>query len=193
MRRTRAIVFVGFVLTALIVSAVPAGATVTGPCDGSATWPDEKPPIEVVASDLAPGEVVIIPLEGNVTWTGAIDIPQPSESRDVSGNVKVKLPFPIGSVQVGNWASSGTLIANSGTYEYEFPAILSGFEVTVDAKHWEGNQTQSGPPTCAGQVTLALEGTNPIGFIAGGLSVVSIMGAYLAIRVKGPAAGGSKR
>ena len=193
MRRTRAIALVGFVLTALVISAVPAGATVTGPCDGSAEWPDEKPPILVVASELAPGEVVIIPLEGNVTWTGAIDIPQPSEARDVSGNVKVKLPYPIGSVQVGNWASSGTLIANSGTYEYEFPSILSGFEVTVEAKHWEGNQTQSGPPTCAGEVTLALEGTNPIGFIAGGLSIVSIMGAYLAIRVKGPAAGGSKR
>ena len=193
MRRTRAIALAGFVLTALVIWAVPAGATVTGPCDGSASWPEENPPIEVVASNLAPGEVVVIPLQGNVIWTGAIAIPQPSEARDVSGNVTVKVPFPVGSVQVGNWASSGTMIENSGTYEYEFPSLLSGFEVTVDAKHWEGNQTQSGPPTCAGQVTLALEGTNPIGFIASGLSVVSIMGAYLAIRVKGPAAGGSMR
>ena len=63
--------------------------------------------------------------------------------------------------------------------------------MTVEGKHWEGTLTQSGAPTCAGDVTLTLEGTNPIGFIAGGLSVVSLMGAYLAIRVKGPAAGGS--
>ncbi|MDJ0925885.1 MAG: hypothetical protein QNJ77_15145 [Acidimicrobiia bacterium] len=193
MRRSRAVALAGLVLTALVISAVPAGATVTGPCDGSATWPDAKPPIEVVASQLAPGEVVIIPLEGDVSWTGAIAIPPPSEARDTSGNVKVKVPFPVGTITVGTWATSGTKVDNSGTYEYEFPSILSGFEVTVTGEHWEGNLSQSGPPTCSGEVTLALEGTNPIGFIAGGLTVVSIMGVYLAIRVKGPAAGGSKR
>jgi hypothetical protein len=146
----------------------------------------------VVASELTPGDVVIIPLEGNVTWEGSIAIPEPSEARDVSGNVKIKMPYPTGLVQVGDWSSSGTLIANSGTYEYEFPSILSGFEVTVEAKHWEGTLVPSGAPTCAGEVTLALEGTNPLGFIAGGLTIVCIAGAYLAIRVKGPAAGGSQ-
>jgi len=192
-RQTRALALVGTLLTALVLTAAPAAATVTGPCDGSATWPDEKPPLQVVASQLAEGEVVIIPLNSTVEWAGAIDIPQPEESREVSGNVRVKVPFPVGSVQVGEWSSTGILTSNSGTYEYDFPSILSGFEVTVEAKHWEGTLTQSGAPTCAGDVTLTLEGTNPIGFIAGGLSIVSIMGAYLAIRVKGPAAGGSKK
>jgi hypothetical protein len=190
--RQRALALAGMVLAAIALTAGPAVAAVTGPCDGSATWPDEKPPLVVVASQLPEGQVVVIPLEGNVEWTGAIDIPQPEEAREVSGHVNVKVPWPIGSIQVGQWASTGTLTSNSGTYEYEFPSILSGFEVTVDAEHWEGNLTQSGPPTCAGTVTLTLDGTNPVGFIAGGLSIVSLMGAYLAIRVKGPAAGGSK-
>jgi hypothetical protein len=105
---------------------------------------------------------------------------------------QVKVAFPVGTVQVGTWSSSGTLTGNSGTYEYDFPSILSGFEVTVEAQHWEGTLDQAGSPTCAGEVTLTLEGTNPIGFIAGGLSVISIMGAYPAIRVRSPSAGGSK-
>lgn len=191
-KQTRALALVGTLLTALVLTAAPAAAMVTGPCDGSATWPDEKPPLTVVASQLNEGDVVIIPLASTVEWTGTIDI-DPGDSRDVSGNVRVKVPFPVGSVQVGEWASTGTLTSNSGSYEYEFPSILSGFKVTVEAEHWEGTLDQVGPPTCAGSVTLSLDGTNPIGFIAGGLSIVSIMGAYLAIRVKGPAAGGSKK
>jgi hypothetical protein len=175
-------------LTAAFGVAAPALAEVSGPCDGRAEWRDTNPPLEVVAS-TARG-VVVIPLEGSVVWTGSIDIPQPTEPRDASGHVKVKLPFPIGLVTVGTWSTSGTLIANSGTYSYDFLSILSGFEVTVEGKHWEGTLTPSGPPTCSGTVTLALEGTNPIGFIAGGLTVVTLMGTYLAVRVKGPAAGG---
>jgi hypothetical protein len=175
------------VFAAMSLGPVPAGASVTGPCDGSAQWQGADPPLTVVASEIEPGEVVEIPLEGTVQWTGGIDIPPPAESRDVSGHVDVKLPPPFGLVQVGTWSSSGTLVENSGTYTYDFPAILSGFEVTVAGKHWEGTLTPSGEPTCSGEVTLTLEGTNPIGFVAGGLSLVCIMGAYLAIRVRGGA------
>ena len=193
MKRSRAALVSGIMLVGLMTMAVPASATVTGPCDGSAEWPNESPPIVVVASQLTPGQVVEIPLKGDVIWAGEIKLdPEPTEARDVSGNVKVKLPYPIGSVQVGNWSSSGILTKNSGTYEYDFPSIISGFEVTVEGQHWEGTLTQAGAPTCTGDVTLTIEGTNPIGFIAGGLSVVSLMGAYLAVRAKGPSAGGSK-
>ena len=180
----------GALLVVVVGTAVPALAVVSGPCDGSAQWQGADPPLTVVAS-TAEG-LIEIPLEGTVIWTGSIDIPPPSESRDASGHVKVKLPFPIGLVQVGAWSTSGTLIENSGTYTYDFPALLSGFEVTVEGKHWEGTLTPSGPPTCSGTATLALEGTNPIGFIAGGLTIVTIMGTYLAVRVKGPAAGGRR-
>ncbi len=182
------------VLIPLALTALPAGATVSGPCDGSGTWVDESPALEVVASQLTEGEVVVIPLEGTVEWTGAIDLrPPPTEARPTSGNVKVKVPFPVGTVQVGVWSSTGTSTGNSGSYEYEFPSILSGFKVTVLGQHWEGSLDQVGSPTCSGDVTLSLEGTNPLGFIGGGLTVVSIMGAYLAIRAKGPSAGGSRK
>jgi hypothetical protein len=191
LRRKRAAVSTAAFIAALILGAAPAAATVTGPCDGSAEWQDVDPALEVVAGDVEAGEVVIIPLDATVRWMGAVDIPEPPSPRDTSGTVEVELPFPFGFVQVGTWSTSGTQIDNSGTYTYDFPAILSGFEVTVQGKHWEGTLTRSGDPTCSGTVTLALEGTNPIGFIAGGLTLVSIMGAYLAIRVKGPAAGGS--
>lgn len=193
MKRTRAMALAAFVLIALALTALPAAATVSGPCDGSATWPDESPPLQVVASQLSKGDVVVIPLEGSVEWIGNINLnPPPTEARPTSGNVKVKVPAPVGTIQVGVWSSTGTSTGNSGTYEYEFPSILSGFKVTVVGQHWEGTLEQAGSPTCSGDVTLSLAGTNPIGFIAGGLTVVSIMGAYLAIRVKGPSAGGSK-
>ncbi len=182
------------VLIALVLTALPAAATVSGPCDGSGTWVNESPVLEVVASQLTEGEVVVIPLEGNVEWRGAIDLrPPPTEARPTSGNVKVKVPFPVGTVQVGVWSSTGTSTGNSGNYDYEFPSILSGFKVTVVGQHWEGSLEQAGSPTCSGDVTLSLAGTNPLGFIGGGLTVVSILGAYLAIRVKGPSAGGSRK
>ena len=126
-------------------------------------------------------------------WVGSINLdPPPSEARPTSGNVKIRVPFPVGTIQVGTWSDSGTLTGNSGTYEYEFPSILSGFKVTVTGQHWEGTLEPAGEPTCEGDVTLALAGTNPIGFVAGGLAIVSLMGAYLAIRVKGPSAGGMR-
>ncbi|MFC2177357.1 hypothetical protein ACFLRH_02950 [Actinomycetota bacterium] len=194
MKRTRALVLAAGVLIALVLTALPAAATIDGPCDGTGTWIGESPALEVVASELTEGEVVVIPLEGNVEWTGAIELtPPPTEARPTSGDVKVKVPFPVGTIQVGVWTSTGTSVGNTGIYEYEFPSVLSGFKVTVVGKHWEGTLEQAGPPTCSGEVTLSLAGTNPIGFIGGGLTVVSIMGAYLAIRVKGPTAGGVRK
>lgn len=194
MKRTRALVLAAAVLVALVLTALPVAAAVDGPCDGTGTWIGETPALVVVASQASEGEVIVIPLEGNVEWTGGVDLnPPPEEARPTSGNVKVKVPFPVGTIQVGVWSSTGTSVGNSGTYEYEFPSLLSGFKVTVVGQHWEGTLEQAGPPTCSGEVTLSLEGTNPLGFIAGGLTVVSIMGAYLAIRVKGPAAGGAKK
>lgn len=187
MRWIRAGTAAGIVCAALALGALPAGASVTGPCDGSADWLGADPPLTVVASQLEPGEVVEIPLKGTVQWTGGIDIPPPAEPRNASGHVDIVLPPPFGLVQVGTWSSSGTLVENSGTYTYDFPAILSGFKVKVSGKHWENTLTPSGEPTCSGEVTLTLEGTNPIGYAAGGLSLVCIMGAYLAIRVKGAA------
>lgn len=169
--------------------ATGAGAEVTGPCDGSAEWTSG---LVVRASELQPGEVVEIPRQATVTWSGNIDIdPPPTEARDVSGWVKIKLPFPIGQVTVGDWSDSGTRIDSSGSYEYDLPAIFSGFEVPVTARHWEGTRTYAGPPTCRGDVTLKLAGTNPVGFITGGLTLISIVGAYLAVKTKGPTAGGS--
>jgi hypothetical protein len=191
-KRTRAVAVVGLMFGAVFATAIPAGAEVSGPCDGSAEWLDHTPTLKVVASEL-PEDVIIIPLEGNVEWTGEIFIdPPPTEARPTSGNVKVKVPFPVGTVQVGVWSSTGTSTGNSGNYEYEFPSLLSGFTVTVTGQHWEGTLDQSGAPTCEGEVTLALEGTNPLGFIGAGLSVVSIMGVSLAIRAKGPSAGGRR-
>ena len=192
MKRTRAVAIVGLMFGAIFVTAIPAGADISGPCDGTAEWVNYSPPLKVVASEI-PEDVVIIPLEGDVKWTGDIFIePPPTDARETSGNVKVKVPFPVGTVQVGVWSSTGTSTGNSGTYEYEFPSLLSGFKVTVTGQHWEGDLNQSGAPTCEGEVQLALEGTNPLGFIGAGLSVVSLMGASLAVRVKGPSVGGRR-
>ena len=193
MKRTRAVAIVGLMVGAIFATATPAGAEVSGPCDGSAEWLNHTPTLKVVASQL-PKDVIIIPLEGNVEWTGEVFIdPPPTEARPTSGNVKVKVPFPVGTIEVGVWSTAGTSTGNSGNYEYEFTSLLSGFNVTVIGQHWEGSLEQSGAPTCEGEVKLALEGTNPLGFIGGGLSVLSVVGASLAIRAKGPSAGGRRK
>jgi hypothetical protein len=176
-------------MAGVLIGAAPAGATVTGPCDGKAEWTDG---LSVIASELRPGEVVEIPQKATVEWTGSIALdPPPDGPRDVSGWVKVKLPFPIGQVTVGDWSDSGTLVESTGTYEYDLPSLVAGFEVPVTAKHWEGNRTFAGAATCEGDVTVKLAGTNPLGFITGGLTLISIAGVYLAVRATGPSAGGS--
>jgi hypothetical protein len=178
----------GGVWCALLVGAsAPASAEVTGPCDGSATWDDGR---TVTAMGLQPGDVVEIPRDARVTWNGQVMITPPATPRDVSGWIKLELPYPIPEATIGEWQDSGTRVENSGSYDYDLPAVLANFEVTVSGKHWEGNQDFEGEPTCAGEVTLKLEGTNPAGFIAGGFFVLGVVGSWIAVRPKGPAAGG---
>ncbi len=178
-------------LVALAGTASPAAAEITGPCDGTAEW---ESGLTVTASAIRLGDVVDIPEKGTVKWTGTIALdPPPQEPRPVSGWVKVKLPFPVGQVTVADWSDDGVLTSNSGSYEYELPSILAGFDVTVTGKHWEGTHTFAGEPTCSGTVTLKLEGTNPAGFITAGFTVISLAGVFLAVRAKGPSAGGRTR
>jgi hypothetical protein len=172
-------------------TAVPALATVQGPCDGNGKWSTGE---DVTASQLQPGEVVEIPRAATVTYTGEVRLnPPPTEPRPVSGWIKVELPWPINEVTVGSWPDTGTSTGKTGTYTYDLPAILAGFEVPVSGKHWEGDMEFSGPPTCSGKVTLKLAGTNPAGFITAGLTVISIAGVYLSVRARGPSAGGGTR
>lgn len=178
---------IGAVAVVAMGTAVPALATVDGDCEGTGKW---ETGLDVTASRVQPGDVIEMPLADKVTYTGAVLIPEPSQPRDVSGWIKVKVPWPINEVTVGSWPDTGTSIGKTGTYTYDFPAILAGFEVTVSGKHWEGNRDFSGPPTCSGSVTFKLAGTNPAGFITAGLTVISIVGVYLSVRARGPSAGG---
>lgn len=181
---------IGAVAVVATGTAVPALATVDGSCEGTGEWDTG---LEVIASKIEPGEVIEIPLADEVTYTGAVLLPEPSQPRDVSGWIKVKLPWPLNEVTVGSWPDTGTSTGKTGTYTYDFPAILAGFEVTVNGKHWEGNRDFSGPPTCSGSVTLKFEGSNPAGFITGGLTLVAGVGAFLSVRAEGPSAGGGTR
>lgn len=191
MRRIVWVGVIGLSTTLFVASATPAVAEVSGPCDGSATW---STGLVVNARDIEAGEVIVVPRVASVTWSGSINLdPPPTEPRAASGYVRIKLPFPIGQVTVGDWSDTGTTVANSGSYDYELTNILAGFKVPVTASHWEGTLTPTGSATCTGSAVLQLEGTNPAGFIAAALTVISIAGVYLSVQAVGPAAGGSSR
>jgi hypothetical protein len=180
----------GMFVLGLTALAVPALAQGAAPCAGSATWTTG---LEITDRDLGEGKVVVVPRAATVTWAGSIDLnPPPTEPRAASGWVKIKLPFPLGSQTVGKWSDTGTTISNSGSYDYDFPAVFAGFKVPVTGKHWEGTLNAKGEPTCEGAATVQIEGTNPAGFITGGLAVLSFVGVFISVKAVGPSAGGSK-
>lgn len=166
----RAALCSAFLAGVTILSAAPAGATIDGNCEGSGAF---SPGPSV---DARTAERVEIPLDATVQYRGAVNVDPPSEGRPISGFVSIKLPF--GNVNAGSWDDpDATFTEESGSYTYDLPSVLASFDVTVAGFHFENGQ-----PFCSGEVTLRLEGSNPLALPAVVFTALSIPGVFLAIR-----------
>ena len=147
------------VAAALVVVATPASADITEPagrCTGQAAFAaGVDGPFTVSSADLQPGDVTTIPLEDTVTWSGRL-VGASSGSREISGFVKIDMPWPIPDITLDDWGGTSSRTENSDTTDYSLPAITPrGVELRVYGEHRE-----AGAVFCSGSTKVKLEGSS---------------------------------
>jgi hypothetical protein len=161
----------GFVLGA----AAPASAALVGGCKASGTQVQQGRSYDAVSTDFAK-----LPRKGDVKWHGSV--PVPPTKRVAVGEVKIKFPWPVGDVEIGNWGKDGKTTSsngNSGTYHYDLPQAIAGIKVLVHGRHQEPSGVR-----CSGSVVVQLEGTSPLAWGSLALTIVLVLNMGLLIRAR---------
>lgn len=174
MRRTGGILLMVAALSvAIALVAAPAFATITpqNGCTGNGQFSPGG------FKDAASAEITI-PQKATVAWAGTVIRPAPTAPRAVDGFVALELPMGQ-KVTLGTWPSTGVLVANNGSYDYELPSVIAGFDMTFFGEHYEEENLW-----CSGRVTVRVEGNNPLGVPSVALFVVSLVGVSLSITAR---------
>jgi hypothetical protein len=156
------------------MTARPAGATLTGPCQATGTLVKAGK-----TYDAAKITGVTIPRKDTVAYDGST---RASGKRLAVGQVEIKLPPPFGSVTLGDWGKDGQKTGSSGkksTYDYDFSSLLAGIKVPLS-----GEDNEPGLPKCSGSVVVSLEGHSPLLIASLVLTVVAIAGVSLSVRAR---------
>jgi hypothetical protein len=174
MRLIRILVALAIVVLVPVLSASAAHATIKGPCTASGK-------IGATNYDASRASVKI-PRKGDVHWKGAINNGG-SGRRQIEGKVYIKLPPPIGKIQLaGSWNGPSSSYANKGTFHYDLPSVLVGPKFTVFGHHAE-----RGTVVCSGSIDVQLSGSpikNPALLASLVITVFAILNFFLALRAK---------
>ena len=158
------------------VLAAPAAADVTTPpgrCVGSASFAKGGDgPFSVSSKDLSPSDVTTVPLSDTVSWEGSLIGVPAGTSREISGYVKVDMPWPIPDVTIDDWGGSSSRVANKDVKEYSLPSVTPrGVELRVYGQHSEAGQV-----FCSGSTKIKINGgafSSPFALISLALLVAS--------------------
>jgi len=156
-----------------VMSSAPAGATINGPCKASGTL--KSTGVNYNASI----KKVTIPLKDDVAWKGSVP---GAGKRAISGSVHVKFPWPIGDINIGSWGKTSDTHQNKGTYKYDLPKELAGFDIPVSGSHTEPGIK------CTGTVIVRFKGGgfgNPAVIGTFVLTVISGVSLLISFRPKG--------
>ena len=162
------------VVGALLVSAAPASARLSGPCKGSGTLKSTGRTYDARAVNF-----VKIPRKDTVAYQGATSA---SGQRLAVGETAVKFPWPVGKIVLGEWGKDGKKTGSSGktsTYDYDFPALIAGIKVPVT-----GYDREPGLPLCSGSVVVQIEGKSPVAWASLAFTVIALAGVSLSIRAR---------
>jgi hypothetical protein len=149
----------------LVGIASPAAASLTGGCAASGTQQQTGVSYNAVTTDFAK-----IPRTGDVKWKGSV--PVPATKRLAVGEVQVKLPWPVGDIEIGNWGKDGKRTgsnASAGTYHYDFPQLIAGVKAVV-----HGRDQEPGGVLCRGSVVVQIAGTSPLAWVSVALTIVMV-------------------
>lgn len=148
----------GLVVAATAFLATPAAADVTEPagrCVGTASFAKGvDAPFTVSSATLQSGDVTSIPLSDTVTWSGKL-VGVSAQSRDISGFVKIDMPWPIPDITLDSWDGPSARVENSDTKEYSLPSITPrDVELRVYGEHRE-----AGAVFCSGAAKVKIDGS----------------------------------
>lgn len=149
-----------------LLGATPAYGSLTGPCTASGTVKSTG-----VSYDPKTVNKVTIPRKDDVAWKGAVN--SAAGRRSIKGNVRVKLPWPLPKVTIDSWGKQSDTHSNSGTYHYDFPSVLAGFDIPLTGAHAEPGVA------CAGAVIVRFKG--------GGFSNPAVIGTFVLTIISGVA------
>jgi hypothetical protein len=164
-----------FTALVAVVGASPAGASLTGGCRASGTQLQTGTSYDAVTTNS-----VEIPRTGDIKWKGSV--PVPAAKRRAVGEVQVKLPWPVGDIEIGHWGKDGKQTgsnANAGTYHYDFPPLIAGVKAVVHGRDREPNGV-----LCRGSVVIRIAGTSPLAWASLALTVVMVLNLSLTIRAR---------
>jgi len=153
----------------------PVGADVTEPpgrCTGSAALANGVDgPMTLDSASLTPDDVTVVPLSDTVTWKGQLTAVGDGGEREVSGFVKVDLPFPFPDVTVKEWSTVTKRTGRSDTTDYSLPSITPrNVELRVYGEHRE-----NGAVFCTGSTKIKIAG----GMFGSPLAIVSVVALVL--------------
>lgn len=152
-----------------LLSAAPAGASLSGPCQASGT-------VNGVTHNPKTEDSAKVPYKGAVSWEGSVP---GSGKRVIGGKVEVKIAFA--KVTVGSWGGPSDTYKNHGNFKYGFSRTLAGLKIPVSGFHNDKGFT------CSGAMLVELTGSrlsNPalLGSLA--LTIVSVVNLSLSVRAK---------
>jgi hypothetical protein len=159
MRKSAQALFVLMVTaTTVVATAAAVNAEVTEPagrCVGAAAFAKGvDAPFTVSSADLDPSDVTTIPRGDTVTWSGRL-VGVTTQSREISGFVKVDMPWPIPDIVLDDWGGTSSKIENSEVDEYSLPSITPRcVELRVYGEHREG-----GDVFCSGATKVKIDGS----------------------------------
>jgi hypothetical protein len=179
----RSLVVLAVVLAAagLAAPAAPSGADVVTParaCRGAGYWAQARFGERTV--DLETDDVVDIPLDDVVRWTGRVGEAKPgdtTERRSVSGRIELELPLGQSRL-VNDWGGTSVKEATEGRHKYDLPFFFKGVKMKLSGHHDE-----DGRRVCSGSVYVQVEGSalsNPLtwaGIVGVVLSLLALVWA----------------
>jgi hypothetical protein len=162
----------------MVMSAPPAGASLTGKCTAIGVLLTGKPPRVYGTYNPRVVDKATVPRKGDVRWRGGTGITGP---RVASGEVRIKGAWPLGQIVIGEWGKDGKKVSkpfNVGTYHYDLPSLVAGVKVPVTGEHHEPGIN------CAGAVVITVKGRSPLAWAALALTVVCVMNMAFVMRAK---------
>jgi hypothetical protein len=167
--RARAMVGLVVAATVTIATTAAAAADITEPpgrCVGTAAFANGvDQPFTVSSSELQPSDVTTIPLSDTVTWSGTLQ-GVTATPREISGFVKVDMPWPIPDLTLDSWDGPSSRVENRDVKDYSLPSITPrGVELRVYGEHRE-----AGAVFCSGEAKVKVDGSR-----VGPLAIASIV------------------
>lgn len=151
-------------MVTVLALATPAGAVMTGPCSGSATFSngtvvDGAQPLSVIS---------VIPEKDDVSYSGQIDIAPPDDEIPFSGSMQARVAGLM-NIPLASWSGETEDVSAAGVYTYEAPGWVprGTGEINVVGTH-DHNGT-----VCSVSVNMTLEGS------PGAIAIIAATGTAL--------------